>query len=501
MSRSVLHIGAHRTGTTSLQRFLIDNTDVLSAANISVLCPPDSRENQYSHGIAKKTQSLSESSSARLVVSEENLLGTMEHNIATNTLYPNAISALRKVEAVFQPDVVILTIRTLVQWWSSAIVFGVSRSALPFPSKLCISEICKSERSWLDVVKDVQTVFPQAQLVVREFSHMSDNPKRFLKLATGWPEWDNTKLNRRVHNRGLGSEEVVSLLLDRGEFDALKRLFENGNGAIFSTSQQANLNAKFERDLLEIRNLLGNSFLEDSKNQSSRAAIKKSLSVRKKVFLHIGKTGGTFLKSIAKASCCEQNDLHLGSHGETLINSVKNFGQNRKLAFFFRHPEERFQSGFMSRMRQGRPTYDVNWTAAEAVSFSFFKTPNELAEALYSEDDQRFSAARFAFSSIFHLKHNYKFFLHSADAIQYESDVKNIIMCCETDKIDQNLGKIFATLELEEGSICDANKNSSSVNQADTLSDLARKNLKTFWPEEYEIYQTCLTVAEEQGWA
>ncbi len=505
MARSILHIGAHRTGTTSLQRFLHENTGTLNSNEIEFLCPPESRTNSIPQAVALTLERRSPSPTGKLVISEENLLGTMEHNIQTGTLYPNAKSNLERLSTIFQPDVVMLSIRELGDFWTSAILFSLSRSDMPFPSKTKLGALCQASRTWTDVIDDITAVFPKAKLVVREFDHLKDNPKRFLKIASGWPDWNETKLNRRPQNMRPAEDEIVSILLERRDFNALSRLGDTWDTQIFSTEQRDMMYASYQSDLEKLWAKLGSSLLESRENPIPQRSVEATWSsshapktADQTVFLHIGKTGGTFLKSLAAAASDAPENLTLGSHGDTLISTIKKFGRKRKLVFFFRDPQDRFISGFNARLRQGRPTYDVTWTTAEAVAFSFFKTPVALAEALYANDEHLKSAARFAMSSIFHLKHNYAHFLHSPDALRYELEANNILMCCETEKIDANLDKIMSALGLSSasGSLADRNH---APNPTCSFSERASESLRRFWANEFEIFAACKLAAQQMG--
>lgn len=508
MVRSVLHIGAHRTGTSSLQKFLRDNLEKLQSSEIEVLCPPESRARSILDNVKRRVADGLEAPSSKMIISEENLLGTMRYNIATETLYPTAKGNLKKLSALYQPDVVMLSIRELGDYWTSSILFSLYRKEIPFPTHEALEAISRTPRTWVDVVKDIQVVFPSSKLIVREFTHLKDNPKRFFKVSTNWQDWNETRLNRRAQNMRPSADEVVSFLVDRSNFNALSRLGDTRDTQIFSQSQRDKMYETYQDDLEKLWKVLGPSLLENREHPkvtnkansllSSKTAV---IDDHKTVFLHIGKTGGTFLKSLADADVKNPQSLYLGNHGDTLISTIKKFGKRRKLGFFFRNPESRFVSGFFSRMRQGRPEYDVNWTAAEAVAFSFFQTPNALAEALYSNDEHLKSAARFSMSSIFHLKHDYAHYLHSTDAIRYELEAGNVIMCCETDNIDKHLGKILGALGLLPSTPRDLRKSPAQETVAAEFSEVAKENIKKFCPREFEIYAACKTVAEQLGFS
>ena len=126
-------------------------------------------------------------------------------------------------------------------------------------------------------------------------------------------------------------------------------------------------------------------------------------------YLHIGKTAGTYVKSIAKnQAAVVSGSVRLCSHNETLNSTSKDF-PGRKIAFTFRDPADRFCSAFDSRLRNGRPTYSSIWSSEEAITFGVFRTATKLAEALDSSDDYLRSAAEFGMQSISHLRRGYSY--------------------------------------------------------------------------------------------
>ncbi|WP_299970716.1 hypothetical protein [uncultured Roseobacter sp.] len=507
MSERILHLGAHRTGTTSLQRFLRQNADVLKDADIRVLSPPDSRQGTFTDLVSRWVTCEPSGPRTRLVVSEENVLGTMGHNISTGILYPNAKENLRSLAAVYRPDVILLSVRELADYWTSAILYSLCRKEIRFPSASQLGRICEGARSWKNVVEDVQSVFPQARLVVREFAHLQDNPKRFLRVATQWQDLAEAKLNRQPRNAGPGEDAVISHLLDSGDFDGLARLGRTRESRVFSDAQRQQMDAAYQSDLEALWRLLGPSLLESREHPRGAAAKPASKPAKRTpdrpartVFLTIGRTGGSQLKSLAQADGDRPEALYFGGHEDTLVSTIKRFGRARKLAFFFRDPQTRFTSGFNARLRQGRPCQEVSWSTAEAVAFSFFRTPNALAEALFAQDDYLKSAARFSAASIFHLKYGHAHYLHSPEAVSYELERGTLLVCCETAHIDRQMTKILSRLDLAPPGPDTVPK--TAVPTLETpLSKLAISNLTAFYPKEFEVYAACRSAAEALGFS
>ncbi|MCK0138103.1 hypothetical protein [Aliiroseovarius sp. F47248L] len=500
MHELALHLGAHRTATTSLQTYLSKNKEALTRAGIDFLIPPQTRERSLDPSILGENKRL---------ISEENILGTMENCVWQASLYPDVERNLLRYESWLNDvSIVFFSIRNLPSWWDSALFFHLKKG-LELPDEDHLQAIADNGRSWDNVVDDIRSVIPSAKLVVREFGWKTDNPKQQLLRLTNWPGFTDTKLDRRIVNARVPANELTALLAKRGEFNTLSRLSRRAGLNLFSAAQKKTLEDRYNSDLQKLARRSDITFWHE-KNSDIRVSDTTSTcregSVRgapeipsKTIVLHIGKTGGTFLKSAFDVERHSSDYVKFGKHGDTLITTLENHGPQRKLGFLFRNPADRFVSGFLSRLRQGRPRYDVNWTTAEAVAFSFFEDPNSLAEALTSTNERLKSAAIFSFQSIFHLKLGYQHYLHSSDAVHYEHSRGNILFCVETEKIDRYLGQIAQLLKFTETKTPGLNRNFDRESHETNLSPRALKNLKAHWNAEYQIFNTCRKVSTELG--
>lgn len=491
----IVHIGAHRTGTTSLQQFLAKNAALLKSSGIELLCPPVTRE------IALEKLEIE---SMRAILSEENLLGTMEDNIANSTLYPNASRNLTRFpNLIGRASCVYMTIRSIEDWWNSALSFCLQKG-LGMPDDKAINDFVESSRDWNDVVSEVVHAVPQARIVVREFNWKANTPKQHLNKLTGWNEWNSTTLDRRSHNRRPTMVDIVETLLERGDFSSLSKLPDTDQATFFSEKQSRALHERYQQDLMELRSrndieFWGEASLPTPHYFSSDTVDFKNRKTPPISFLNIGATGTERIKNALSVAHVDTRNVSFLGHGETLISTAKEYGRSRKLGFLFRKPEERFVEGFKARLRQGRPHYDVMWTPAEATSFAFFESPNDLAEGLNSQNERTKSAARFAFSSIFHLKHGYHHYLHSTRALEYEHAKGNILICCQTSRVGAHLKTILGLInerELEQSSL----KENCEPELDLQLSVLGLKNIKEFWSSEYELYRTCIKISRELGY-
>lgn len=129
--------------------------------------------------------------------------------------------------------------------------------------------------------------------------------------------------------------------------------------------------------------------------------------------LHIGKTGGTALKTALQQATAVGTTTALGTlhvHGHDM--TLDRLPEGDVAICFLRDPVTRFVSAFDSRYRRGRPRYNRRWSVGETIAFTMFPTASALAEAL--ADDR--SAAKFAMRSIQHLDRHYTYWLGAVDA-------------------------------------------------------------------------------------
>ncbi|SFR33193.1 hypothetical protein [Litoreibacter janthinus] len=216
--------------------------------------------------------------------------------------------------------------------------------------------------------------------------------------------------------------------------------------------------------------------------------------------LHIGKTGGSFLRSVLKHNENRWTQpLHLLGHGATLGGTAKRFGADRKLAFVVRDPLARFSSAFYSRQRQGRPTYQSQWSAEEAAAFLWFETAEELALALASPKARERSAALFAFGAIQHLKSDLRHYLGGVESLLRERD--NIAVCVDLPDLDAHLGDILACLGLPEFEMPPKPNTHAAPEPLPKLSAQAEAALRTHWAEEFELYDVACDIARKLGFS
>lgn len=216
--------------------------------------------------------------------------------------------------------------------------------------------------------------------------------------------------------------------------------------------------------------------------------------------LHIGKTGGSFLRSVLRHNETHwQTPLQLLGHGATLKSTARRFGADRKLAIVVRDPISRFVSAFYSRQRQGRPTYQSQWSAEEAAAFLWFETAEELALALASNQPRQKSAALFAFGAIQHLKADMRFYLGGVEQLLAER--KNVTVCVDLPNLDAHLPQIMSRLSVPNFEMPPTPKTHAAPDPLPSLSAAAQAALRTHWAEEFELYDVACDLAGQLGFS
>gem|GEM_PF-4026732 len=215
---------------------------------------------------------------------------------------------------------------------------------------------------------------------------------------------------------------------------------------------------------------------------------KKRVKKNPNIFLHIGKTGGETVNTVIKALDKENvsnNLLRLGNKWR-LKDIIKTNPQAR-VSFSICDPSQRFIASFTDRLECGRPSDERLWNSDEAVIYSFFKTPDNLAEALDSNDQRLLSAAHFAMRKITLLKRGYGY--HFGSVEELKTVTKNISTVVLTENIPTKLTDFFTPLGFKPDDFDFGNQlNKAARKTTKKLSKTGEQNLRTFWSEEYEIY-------------
>lgn len=229
----ILHIGAHRTGTTSLQAYIRSHLGRLRDSGIAFWGPLRTRKGlftgiQHTPGLgvqaARRARGrilLQMDKAARsgvqtLVISDENMMGSVRMNMRKGRLYPDVGERLSRYMCAFdgRVDKVVMSVRGLDTYWASAIAYGVARGHA-LPDADFTASIAMHTRTWRDVVGDVACAVPHAAIEVIPFEVSAGHPDKYLAACTGQPAPDAH--TAEWLNRAPSAAQLRALLVERGE--------------------------------------------------------------------------------------------------------------------------------------------------------------------------------------------------------------------------------------------------------------------------------------------
>ncbi len=201
-------------------------------------------------------------------------------------------------------------------------------------------------------------------------------------------------------------------------------------------------------------------------------------------FMHLDKTAGTALRlALRDVRTSTSSRLVLHGHGARL----KGIPEGQQFFFCVRDPIDRYVSGFMSRLRQGRPRFDFPWKEEEARAFSRFASPDDLAVALSAGSDRQLEAED-AMRSIRHVRSSYWDWFSDPDYFRSRSG--DLLWIGRVGNLE--LGRLAVALGVDELTMprdtVAANRTTSSKPE---LSDLGRHNLQRWYAKDYAFLELC----------
>ncbi|MGK7754615.1 MULTISPECIES: hypothetical protein [unclassified Roseovarius] len=231
----VLHIGAHRTATTTFQAYLAENRGALKRTGVIVWGPKETRDGLLTGVIPvdspRPPQEQLDRARARvainiarerragakvLVITDENMIGAPRRCLRQGRLYPDIGQRMARFAHALDGQVTraYLSIRSHESFWASVLSYGVARGHR-VPDTATLEALAASPRLWRDVVLDVACALPGVKLTVMPYEIFGRLPERMLEHMTGLGpmpraharEWMNQapnlpQLRRIVKDRG-----------------------------------------------------------------------------------------------------------------------------------------------------------------------------------------------------------------------------------------------------------------------------------------------------------
>lgn len=203
--KTVLHIGAHRCATTTFQTYMRSNASDLTQRGVAFwgplrtrtglfrgiqpdvvpLTPRDLRRRATGR-VRLNCDRLRQTGHKALVVSDENMIGTIRSNLNTRSLYPAAGERVARFAAAFGPHLssVVLNIRAQEWYWASALGFGLTRGRR-LPSAYDLEAFAANPRRWRDVITDLACALGDIPLQVIPFETYAGRPEAQLQMMSG----------------------------------------------------------------------------------------------------------------------------------------------------------------------------------------------------------------------------------------------------------------------------------------------------------------------------
>ncbi|MEA2047499.1 MAG: sulfotransferase family 2 domain-containing protein [Campylobacterota bacterium] len=217
-----------------------------------------------------------------------------------------------------------------------------------------------------------------------------------------------------------------------------------------------------------------------------------TIHIKQKVhFLHIGKTGGSAIRSVLDKNG-ETSTHNIITHGHA--TSIQSIPTGEKIIFFLRDPISRFISGFYSRKRKGQPRYNVEWKPLEKKIFTTFETPNELALALSDTKLSHHDLAINAMDYVQHLRHYDNWYI---DFEYFNSRLEDIFFIGFQESLDEDFVKLKAKLSIDSNSLLPtdnvgAHRNPEGLDKH--LDSQAKEALLEHYKEDIKFYNMCKTL-------
>ena len=179
MPRMILHIGAHKTATSYMQKKLAQNIDLLAGRGVHYT-PLDVMRKEFTPLINETAPAESEWLTAlrttggtmNLLLSEENIMGVPGDIVREGHYYVSARQRLTRTCQMLDAEApeIYLGLRDYAGFTVSMYSEYIRhRPFLPFSDYLDIYE--KSDFSWIRVIEDVLAATPSAKLTIWDFAN------------------------------------------------------------------------------------------------------------------------------------------------------------------------------------------------------------------------------------------------------------------------------------------------------------------------------------------
>ncbi|KFG91752.1 hypothetical protein BV98_000610 [Sphingobium herbicidovorans NBRC 16415] len=221
--RSIVWLGAHKTGTTFLQRILELSSSILSEHGLSYL-PLDAFREKYTRPLLYRGHTIRPVYPEYNLnfVFDENIPGLVQHALSPSGIYPEVSNRLATICEFFEfqcPD----------------IYFGIRNYAGYVPSLYC--EALKSTKfksfrnfyisdrhqlNWVNVVDRIRRVVPGSKIYIYKHEDVRGNEAKLLSTVTGIKR-QNFAVPDNLEREGFSHQAVQALLAISSEREVARR--------------------------------------------------------------------------------------------------------------------------------------------------------------------------------------------------------------------------------------------------------------------------------------
>ncbi|WP_232796428.1 hypothetical protein [Roseovarius salinarum] len=267
----ILHLGAHRTGTTSLQHYLACNARRLAAQGVRAWGPrrtrnglltgvmptpgvlPPERQLARARGrLALALETARAEGVQTLLVSDENMIGAARRNLRAGRLYPDAGRRMVRFARAFEGRItrLALSVRAQDAYWASVLAYAVARGHR-MPDTDDLDRLVTAPRRWRDVIADVARAVPGAELRILPFEVYGGRPELFGRRVAAGPDWPDAHA-REARGASPRLPALRGILAECGR-DPARLPAGDGRWRPFDAAQAAALRAAYAEDMAWLR--------------------------------------------------------------------------------------------------------------------------------------------------------------------------------------------------------------------------------------------------------
>lgn len=302
----VLHLGVHKTATTYLQSLLAKNLVPLERHSIGyaypkTLRPLFARAPRQKHGFQRAMRNSARAwalrqvidtaqdlQRKRLIISEEQLLGSVRALFSGRGLYRNVAKELRGVVSALQeqPVKVLMAIRKYDTFYASA--YGQVLTGwkyLPFDQELRTA-LLQDQRGWPDIIAELMQTLPAGStLRLWQYERFGLEEQEILQEFVGASAQNELLALRERLGTGPSQPgiEALDTLVAKGtvpDVEGIKRILRS-YGKVkgypgfspWSPTEQQTLEDRYTRDIALIRNLWPQAFISQAPAQRSDSSV------------------------------------------------------------------------------------------------------------------------------------------------------------------------------------------------------------------------------------